>query len=145
MPRYSSTLPDLTASGPTLQVSIGPSREFIAAVSALGQAVAPPCTLEALIDTGAQTTVINPDAVRRLAIRPVGAVQVNTPSTVTPLLCNRFHVNVYFAGAFVVENVFVIEAPMLGGLPYQCLIGRDILRRASFLYDGSANTFSLTF
>ncbi len=97
--------------------------------------MAPPHTVVALIDTGAQTTVINPETVRRLAIRPVGAVQIYTPSTVDPLLCNRFHVNVYFAESF---------APM-GGLPYQCLIGRDILLRASFLYDGNANEFTLTF
>ncbi|MEA2336625.1 MAG: hypothetical protein QOE82_632 [Thermoanaerobaculia bacterium] len=33
----------------------------------------------------------------------------------------------------------------MGGLPYQCLIGRDILRHASFLYTGEANQFTLTF
>src|SRR5437870_2280465 len=113
-----------------MQVSVGPSGEFIAALSGLGQPVAPPCTVEALIDTGAHTTVINPETVRRLNIRPVGVVQINTPSTVSPLLCNRFHINVYLSQAFAVENVFAIEAPM-GGLPYQCLIGRDILRHAS--------------
>ena len=144
MPSFSSTLADLTASGPTLQVSVGPSRELIATLSALGQTIAAPSTVEALIDTGAQTTVINPETVRRLAIRPVGVVQINTPSTTAPLLCNRFHINVYLSESFAVENVFAIEAPM-GGLPYQCLIGRDILRRASFNYVGSANQFTLTF
>jgi hypothetical protein len=144
VPSFSSTLADLTASGPTLQVSVGPSRELITALSGLGQAIASPCTVEALIDTGAHTTVINPETVRRLSIRPVGVVQINTPSTIHPLLCNRFHVNVYFSQSFAVENVFAIEAPM-GGLPYQCLIGRDILRHASLLYVGSANQFILTF
>ena len=144
MPRFSSKLVDVTASGPTLQVSVGPSRELITNLTVLGQPVALPQTVEALIDTGAQTTVINPETVRRLAIRPVGAVQINTPSTIAPLLCNRYHINVYLSESFAVENIFAIEAPM-GGLPYQCLIGRDILRRASFFYNGNANEFTLTF
>jgi hypothetical protein len=59
-------------------------------------------------------------------------------------MCDRYHVNVYFTEDFVVENVFAIEAPM-GGVPYQCLIGRDILRFATLLYDGPRNQFVLTF
>lgn len=50
-------------------------------------------------------------------------------------MCDRYHVNVYFAEDFVVGNIFAIEAPM-GGVPYQCPIGRDILRLATLVYDG---------
>ncbi len=147
MPRFGSTLADLAASGPTPHVSIGPSRELIAVSIALGRPTVSPHTVEALIDTGAETTVINPKTVRRLCTGPVGAVRINTPSAVDPLLCtaiNRYHINVYFSESFAVENIFAIEAPM-SGLPYQCLIGRDILRRASFLYNGNADEFVLTF
>jgi len=84
------------------------------ALSGLSQPIATPYTVEALIDTGAHTTVINPETVRRLAIRPVGVVHINTPSTTDPLLCNRFHINVYFSESFAIENVFAIEAPMGG-------------------------------
>jgi hypothetical protein len=59
-------------------------------------------------------------------------------------MCDRYHLNVYLADDFVVENVFAIEAPM-GGVPYQCLIGRDILRLATLLYTGPLNQFVLTF
>jgi hypothetical protein len=58
-------------------------------------------------------------------------------------MCNRYHINVYFAEDVVVENIFAIEAPM-GGVPYQCLIGRDVLRRATFLYEGIGNRYTLT-
>jgi len=98
----------------------------------------------ALIDTGAHTTVLNPELVKYLNVGPVGTAPICTPSTTTPLLCNRYHINVYFSPDFVVENVFAIEAPM-GGVPYQCLIGRDILRLARLLYDGRQNEFTLTF
>jgi len=53
-------------------------------------------------------------------------------------------VNVYFEEDFVVENIFAIEAPM-GGVPYQCLIGRDLLRFATLFYNGPEDKFTLKF
>jgi hypothetical protein len=123
---------------------VGPSRELITAFTPLGKHLSSPQIVTALIDTGAHTTVLNPETVARLRIQPVGAAPINTPSTKTPLLCNRYHINVYFSDDFVVENVFVIEAPM-GGVRYQCLIGRDILRLGTLLYRGPSNEFSLAF
>jgi predicted aspartyl protease len=110
----------------------------------LGVQLSSPHTVTALIDTGAHTTVLSPELVARLNIQPVGTAPISTPSTTTALMCARYHVNVYFANDYVVENIFAIEAPM-GGVPYQCLIGRDILRLATLLYSGRENQFQLTF
>ena len=44
----------------------------------------------------------------------------------------------------VVPAIGMVEQD-LGSLGYQILIGRDILARCQFLYDGPANTFSLTY
>ena len=117
---------------------------MIDSLTPLGLHLASPAAVTALIDTGAHTSVLNPEIVQHLALRSVGAAPINTPSTLTPLLCNRFHINIYFPDGFVVENLFVIEAPM-GGVPYQCLIGRDVLRVATLMYEGRRNQFSLTF
>jgi hypothetical protein len=144
VPAFTSVVADLTSAGPALQLSIGPSRELITALSGVGLRVAAPQAVTALIDTGAHTTVLNPDIVKRLGIQPVGIATINTPSSTTPLACNRYHINVYFPEEFVVENVFAIEAPM-AGVPYHCLIGRDILRLATLLYVGPASQFTLTF
>ncbi|MEA2166415.1 MAG: Aspartyl protease [Thermoanaerobaculia bacterium] len=144
MPTFTSTVADLLATGPGLQISVGPSRELINALTPLGARVASPQLVTALIDTGAHSTVLNPDVVSRLGIRPVGVAAIVTPSTTAALICNRYHINVYFSEDFVVENVFAIEAPM-GGVPYQCLIGRDILRRATLIYSGRQNQFTLEF
>lgn len=57
-------------------------------------------------------------------------------------MCNRYHINLYFSDEVVVENIFAIEAPM-GGVPYQCLVGRDVLRRATFTYEGTLNRYTL--
>jgi hypothetical protein len=117
---------------------------MIDSLTPLGLHLASPAAVTALIDTGAHTSVLNPEIVRHLGLRPVGVAPINTPSMVAPLLCNRFHINIYFPDGFVVENVFVIEAPMVG-VPYQCLLGRDVLSASTLVYEGKLNRFSLTF
>jgi len=144
LPTFTSSVADLLAAGPGLQISVGPSRELINAFTPLGAHVASPHLVSALIDTGAHSTVLNPDVISRLGIKPVGVAAIVTPSTTAALTCNRYHINVYFSEDFVVENVFAIEAPM-GGVPYQCLIGRDILRLATLTYAGPRNEFTLEF
>lgn len=144
MPAFTSTVADLLASGPGLQISVGPSRELINVLAPLGVRLASPQLAAAVIDTGAHSTVLNPDIVSRLGIKPVGIASIVTPSTTAALICNRYHINVYFSEDFVVENVFAIEAPM-GGVPYQCLIGRDILRFGTLTYAGTRNQFTLEF
>ncbi len=141
MPSFESSLPDLQASGPILQVFIGPSRELIAAYGTEG--VAAPIPVSALVDTGAAATVITAEMATFLGLRSVGAVSVHTPTTIDPVLCRQFHVNVYLSPAFV-ENRVVIEAP-LTGQSFQCLIGRDVLSHGVLTYDGLHNRFSLAF
>jgi len=144
LPSFTFTAPDLFVAGPAIQVSVGPSRELINVLSPLGTQLAAPHPVLACVDTGAQVTVVSPETVQILGIQPVGEAAINTPGAGQPLRCRRFHVNMYFPQGYVVENLFVIEASM-SGLPYQCLIGRDVLRSAELLYVGKTNQFTLTF
>jgi hypothetical protein len=96
------------------------------------------------VDTGAAASVITPETAALLRLRSVGVVSVHTPTTIEPVLCRQFHVNVYFSAAFAIENVVVIEAP-LTGQAVQCLIGRDVLARGVLVYDGLHNHFSVAF
>ncbi|MEO8382517.1 MAG: retroviral-like aspartic protease family protein [Acidobacteriota bacterium] len=142
MPSFESSLPDLQTSGPILQVFIGPSRELIVAYGT--EAVASPIPVSALVDTGAAATVITAETAALLGLRSVGAVSIHTPTTIDPVLCRQFHVNVHFSPVFAVENIVVIEAPLTGQF-FQCLIGRDVLSRGVLTYDGARNRFSITF
>lgn len=141
MPSFEITLPDLLTSGPILQGFIGPSRELI---NALRSEVAAPIPVSALIDTGAAATVITTETALLLGLRSVGAVSIHTPTTIDPVLCRQFHVNVYLSALFAIENVIVIEAP-LTGQPFQCLIGRDVLSHGVLTYDGVRSRFGLAF
>jgi hypothetical protein len=46
--------------------------------------------------------------------------------------------------SWVISDWTVADLP-LGTLGYQALVGRDLLNRASLLYDGRPGTFSLTY
>jgi hypothetical protein len=142
LPSFELSLPNLQTSGPIIQAFVGPSRELIAVFGS--EAVAAPLAISALIDTGAAITVITPETAKLLGLRSVGAVLLHTPMTTEPVLCRQFHVNVYLSPTFVLENIIVVEAA-LTGQSFQCLVGRDILRRGVFTYDGVHNRFSLTF
>lgn len=143
MPSFTFSFADLVTSGPILQILIGPSRAFVEAVGQFGR-VATPISVTALVDTGAQTTVLSPDVVVQLGVKPVGAVPIITPTTVGPVQCDQFHVNVYFSPEVVVENILAAQAPLIGH-GFQCLIGRDILRSGMLVYIGNQNQFTLTF
>ena len=142
MPSFEVSLADLRSSGPIIQVHIGPSRELIAAFGA--ESVSSPVPVSALVDTGAASTVITAETARLLQLRTVGIIRVHTPTTVEPVLCRQFYVNIHFTSEFAIQDVLAIEAP-LTGQPIQCLIGRDVLSRGVLTYSGIDNLFRLTF
>jgi hypothetical protein len=98
--------------------------------------------MPALIDTGAARTVLTPDAVRKLSL-PV--VDYTTLSRVGGE--DRFSVHVasfqfplYKMTPIEVMTVACCELP--GGL-FQCLIGRDILSRWLFTYNGKTGEWCI--
>jgi predicted aspartyl protease len=104
----------------------------------------PPISVTALIDTGAQCTVVHPDVLKQLALKPVGLIPIMTPTASDVASCRQFHVNVHFSPELVVENILAAEAPLIGHA-FQCLIGRDVLRNATLVYAGQQNQYTLSF
>jgi predicted aspartyl protease len=142
VPSFTTAVPDLLVHGPLVQLLIGPSKSLIQSVGS--QKLAVPQPVLALVDTGASGTVLNPQVFQQLGIQPVSSVPVHTPSTVAPVNCNQYQINVYFPHGVTVEDVLAIEAPM-GGQNIQCLIGRDILQHGVLIYIGYSNQFTLSF
>lgn len=101
-------------------------------------------TATALVDTGAYTTVLSPDIVTALQLKPVGSIAMITPTTMVPVKCDQFHVNVHISPEVVVENIIAAQAPLIGH-GFQCLIGRDVLQKGMLVYIGNQNQFTLTF
>jgi hypothetical protein len=105
-----------------------------------GQTVPRPYPAEALIDTGSGRTIISRDVARALALAPVGAVEIDTPSSVD-LEAKEYRVRFEF-GADPGEEIIALEAPLpVPGL--DALIGRDLLAGAVLTYDGPRTRFRL--
>lgn len=95
-----------------------------------------------MIDTGASGTVVRDTLPPALGLNPVGAVPINTPSSVN-VVCPVYLLRLVLPNNVVVETT-VIAAP-LQNRNIQCLIGRDVLNHGVLIYIGYANRFSLSF
>lgn len=146
MPSFTGTVSNLVDVGPLIEILISPSRSFLEAlrISDPTATVASPLRATALIDTGASGTVVNPRVISALALSAIGSVPIHTPSTIQPVDCEQFHVDVSFSNVVSFANAVVICAP-LGGQAIDCLIGRDLLQTGVLTYIGYLNQFTISF
>jgi len=107
-----------------------------------GSPLPSPVQGKALIDTGATGTVIASNIPDLLGLSPVGTAQINTPSS-TGVGCFIYLIRLLFPNNVVFQTTAV--ALPLQGQGIQCLIGRDVLGKAVFIYTGYTNTYTLCF
>jgi predicted aspartyl protease len=99
--------------------------------------------MPALIDTGAGRTVVTPDAVARVGLRQVdvtrlaraGGINEDAGVYVASLQFPRYRL-----ATIEVAKVVCCELPEQ---PIQCLIGRDVLSRWLFTYDGRSGEWTI--
>jgi len=130
------------ANGPVIDLGIWLARALAHALVARGQAVPPPQTIRALIDTGADRTAIHPNALASIASPPSGTTLVRRPGSTTAARPVNLHdVRLAFGGAVVSSTrgswVEVESAAVVPADPsVLALIGRDMLAHCQFIYDG---------
>lgn len=112
-------------------------------MQAARQTVPNPVPATALIDTGASRTVIQTGTAAQLGLNPVGVVSVSTPSS-TNVQCFAYAVGLILPNGVGIDGIVAIELP-LTGQNIECLIGRDVLSMAVFVYTGGTNTFTISF
>ena len=134
---------DLQQEGPRVRIIISAPREEIDDGRAVGLDYPDPISVLALVDTGASLTVINPELAQSCKLRQTGFAKVSAVG-------NQGDYPRYAACIkFVDDNLRGFEIiPVVGcKLPQQsisCLIGRDLMRRWKFTYDGRTGEFSIT-
>ncbi len=133
---------------PLIDLAVGVSKPRADALMANSLSVPPPMRIRALIDTGASCTCVDSDVLSQLALSPTGNVQIHTPSTSgSPHSCNQYDISLMLLHPNLTLTfgvVPVIESNLISqGI--QALIGRDLLTRCLFVYDGSAGAFALAF
>lgn len=136
----------MTEHGPIIHVIVMQSSPYVDALKAAGQKPSKPIRVRALIDTGAACTAVDQALVSRLGLMSIGTAKIHTPST-----AGAYVERPQFDGLIAIEQVergpLHMPLPLLateltaGG--FEVLIGRDILARCVFHYDGPHRSFSL--
>jgi hypothetical protein len=115
----------------------------------LGLSSVRPQLVRAMIDSGAGITIIERTILERLAITPIGEIDVHTVSSGEhPIRSNLYVAQLFFAGianGVLASNLTVISSDSLAQLGVQMLLGRDVLRTCLFLLNGPENQFTLAF
>ena len=143
MPSFTFQLANLKADGPIIEVLIAPSRHLVEVMQSNKQTPPQPVKAIAMIDTGASSSVVNQDIIKQLGIEPIAAVKINTPSD-SGVSCFQYQAVIMFPSKVAIGTSELIAAP-LKGQPVQCLIGRDILKNSVLIYNGYAQTITLSF
>jgi predicted aspartyl protease len=149
-------MPSINASiqpgGPLVGVFVGVSAPRATALINAAQSVPPPVFGAFLIDTGASMTVIDPELVEGLGLSPTGRTAISTPSTAAGSyhFCDQYDVSLLISGSDGSSRGYVVEAlPVitthLRSQRIDGLIGRDLLNRCTFIYNGSASMFTLAY
>jgi hypothetical protein len=140
----------LARNGPCVRVQIEVSNVLAQALQTANQPIPVPVEGIAIIDTGASITSCDASVIARLGINPNGVAAVGTAGG--PQHLSTYQARFSFPGAPLpaFEHPRVLGANLSGQSilnqePVIALIGRDVLSRSVFVYNGSAGVWSLSF
>ncbi len=99
---------------------------------------------DALIDTGAQRTVVALEAVRKVGLSKINETELRTAGGIVKADVYVASLQFPQCGLKSIE-VMEVSGCDLSHIPfYKCLIGRDILSQWSFHYDGAMGTWLIS-
>ena len=140
----------LMSAGPIIQVQFEVPTALASILQKNNIPIPSPIEGAALIDTGATLTSIDVGILTRLGINPVGVANVGTAGG--PQRQSIYPARITFPGTALpgFELHHVMGCNLKGQtvkdqMPLCALIGRDVLSRAVFVYNGSAGMFSISF
>lgn len=137
---------DVRLYGPRIKVTVGPPilRALAKPSSWSAEPPAPRFTeTDALIDTGAQRTVLSPEAARRVGLPKIGEVDLQVIGAI--IKADVYAASLHFprSGLRTIE-VIEVSCCALPHALYHCLLGRDVLSRWVLNYDGATGTWQIT-
>jgi predicted aspartyl protease len=143
MPTFSDTISNLHEIGPVFDVTIAVPEDLSRRLVADKMAVPSPVKVSAMIDTGADSSVVTPEIMKSLGISPIDWIPIITAGLkeqTCPLFCAR----IIFSNGVSIESSEIIGAS-LHNPSLQCLLGRDVLKSCLFIYNGQDEIVTLSF
>jgi hypothetical protein len=112
-----------------------------------------PMIVSAMLDTGASCSAVDPEVINRLDLQWTGEVDVSTISTgvaserrdqYEAMIALHMDSSQAFSPSYTIPAMPVVAAP-LAHEGFLVLIGRDILSRGPFVYNGKSGQLVLAF
>jgi Aspartyl protease len=109
-----------------------------------------PVTIQALVDTGASGTCVDPAVLAGLQLSATGTTLVHTPTTKgQPESADLFDISLTIYGPTVFGPLTIPNLPAMSSdlaiQGIQALIGRDVLAQCFLMYNGTRGEFTLGF
>lgn len=144
MGRYlsSNSSAELQQEGPRIRISISAPEEEIEIGRAFAIVYPDPLSIVALVDTGASLTVINPELVQSCRLSQTGFTKISSAGSIGDFPTYAAHIEFpgYNLRGFEIIPVVACRLPQQS---ISCLIGRDVLRRWIFTYNGRTGEFAV--
>jgi hypothetical protein len=142
---------NLDRAGPVVNAGVSVSEGRRQALETAHEPVPTTQYIRALVDTGASFTSIDPSVLALLSLTPTGTIDIVTPSTGQGThTADTFDVD-FMIGAgpadipLSIPNLRIASCDLFLRQGIHALIGRDILGRCIFIYNGETGIFSLAF
>lgn len=138
----------LVSTGPILSVEVSIPQELADLLTKEKKAIPSPRAGFALIDTGATRSGVDKSVITQLGVQPVGLAKTLTAGGEVEQ--NLFPAHFRFPG----ENIDIDFSSVLGvnlkgqevnGQPIIVLLGRDVLSKFLFVYNGPGGFFSISY
>lgn len=144
---------EISQSGPIMGISVSVSQSRQKELEDANIPVPTSLILNGMIDTGASGTHVDPAAIAPLGLVPRGQIHCTTASTDEKgALLDQYELGLSIyqntlphGHGFIIFPVILATASSLRHQGFDILIGRDVLARCLFVYDGRRNIFSLAF
>jgi len=138
----------LISAGPVLRVEISVPNSLADLLTRQKRSIPPPKTGFALIDTGATKSGVDKSAISELGVQPVGITSILTAGgrVEQSLFPAHFRfpgegMDIEFSSVLGVD----LREHQVNNQPIIALIGRDVLARLVFIYNGPGGFFTVAF
>lgn len=130
--------------GPHLEILISATRLEVIEGRAVGLEFLE-MSVRALVDTGASLTIINPQIAINCKLKQTGRQKINAVGGEAGEF-PEYAAAVSFPGSHLpgLDTIRVVACPIIRQPFFSCLIGRDILRKWLFTYDGRSGEVEIT-